>query len=165
MPSSFRENIPDILKEIEKANPKTILDIGFGRGKYGLLVREYYPDMQIDGLEVFNAYIGEVQRAIYGKVYQENIFEMKEIPAYDLYLIIDVIEHWDKEKAHELLKKLTKHGDVLISTPRAVGEQGAVYGNEWERHVSQWQGSDFEVYPHKHSHNELSFIYLIKKHA
>jgi len=160
MPTSFRENIPDILKEIERINPKTVLDIGFGRGKYGFLIKEYYPEIKVDGLEVFKDYVKPMHKEIYDKVIVGDIFA-SEIPKYDLYLIVDVIEHWDKEKAHTLLEKLTKMGKVLVSTPRSVGPQGAEYGNIWETHVSQWGGDDFEKYQNRHLHNEISFIYTI----
>lgn len=161
MPTSFRENIPLILLEIERINPKSILDIGFGRGKYGFLTREYYENIKVDGLEVFPQYITPLQRNIYGKIYEGNVFEM-EIPQYDLYLLIDIVEHWNKEEGHKLIQKLLTMGKVLVSTPRSVGEQGAVYGNEWERHISEWGGYDFDKYePRRQIHNDLSFMYTL----
>lgn len=160
MPTSFRENIPTILLEIEKLKPTSVLDIGFGRGKYGFLIKEYYPDVLVDGLEVFDNYVTNLQKHIYNKITIGSVFE-EEIPKYDLYLLIDVVEHWDKDKAHKLIAELIKKGKVLVSTPRSVAPQGAEYGNEWERHVSQWGGDDFERYPYKHLHNEISFIYIL----
>jgi SAM-dependent methyltransferase len=162
MPTSFRENIPLVLKEIEKINPSTVLDIGFGRGKYGFLIKEYYPNIKVDGLEVFEPYVTKLQREVYGKILIGNALEL-DIPQYDCYLLIDILEHWNKEDAHKLIKKLLTKGNVFCSVPRYVNEQGAEYGNEWERHISQWGGEDFDKYPHRQIHNDLSFMYTLLK--
>lgn len=161
MPTSFMENIPQILKAIADANPKTVLDIGIGRGKYGFLISEYFPDVQVDGVEVFKDYITKRNKAIYRKIYNENILESQR-DGYDLYIIVDVLEHWDKDEGLALIRKFVDGGGkVLISTPRSVGEQGAEFGNEWERHVSQWQGSDFNEFSRKEYFNDLSFMFLL----
>lgn len=166
-PTSFRENIPQILKAIEECRPTAILDIGFGRGKYGFLVKEYYPEMKIDGLEVFKDYIKPHHKEIYGKIYNKNAFDLtdEEIKKYDLFLIIDAVEHWEIEAGRAFLDRLTQFGaKVIVSTPRSVAPQGAEYGNEWERHVSQWQGDDFtKKYQYKEHHNDLSFLFTIWK--
>jgi ubiquinone/menaquinone biosynthesis C-methylase UbiE len=41
MPTSYLNNIPDIITAIKSQNPKSILDVGCGFGKYGFLIREY----------------------------------------------------------------------------------------------------------------------------
>lgn len=161
MPSSFPENFHVIAKMLMDLQPKSVLDIGPGHGKYGLACREYLHDVQkVDALEIFPPYVTPRLKAIYDTVYVDNALDF-DYPQYDVYLIIDVLEHWDKESGHKLLSHLTKLGKVIISTPRAPGPQGAVNGNEWERHVSEWGGEDFERYPFKHMHNEISFIYLL----
>ncbi|MGF9965198.1 hypothetical protein [Bacillus rhizoplanae] len=40
MPSSIYQAIPDILQHIIVEEPMSILDVGVGFGKYGLLLRE-----------------------------------------------------------------------------------------------------------------------------
>ena len=162
MPTSFYENIPDILLAIRNEKPKTVLDVGFGRGKYGFLINEYFPEIEVDGVEVFNDYVQPIHRHIYNKIYREDIFEM-DIPEYSMYLLVDVLEHWDKDKGRELLDKMTKMGKVLISTPKNPGVQGASHGNEWERHISKWELSDFSNYKFKQYQNGVSLIYLLWK--
>lgn len=40
MPTSWYNVIPEILSLIEKHKPRSILDIGIGFGKYGVLIRK-----------------------------------------------------------------------------------------------------------------------------
>lgn len=165
MPSSFPENIPQICQMFMELKPKTILDIGVGRGKYGLLAKEYLKnDVKVDGLEIFDPYITPTIIMIYNKIIVGNALDEKihNNLKYDLVLIIDVLEHWDKEKAHILLNKLIDNGcKIFVSTPRSVGPQGPEYGNEWERHVSQWGGDDFRRYPNREYYSDISFNYLL----
>ena len=40
MPTSWYQAIPSIMEQIEYQRPKSILDVGVGFGKYGLLIRD-----------------------------------------------------------------------------------------------------------------------------
>ena len=42
-----------VLDAILQLNPSSVLDIGCGSGKYGVLLREYLPKARIDGIEGF----------------------------------------------------------------------------------------------------------------
>ena len=42
MASSWFSQIPTILTLLRELNPKSVVDIGKGFGKYGLLIQEYY---------------------------------------------------------------------------------------------------------------------------
>lgn len=171
MPTSAHQTIAPILETIIEVNPKTVLDIGSGYGKYGLLCREYLPELKrIDEVEVFEGYqkLWPGRSQLYDETYINNALTFSPKIQYDLVLIIDVIEHWPKEEATTTLLTLLKaRCKVLVSTPRSVGEQGAVNGNEWERHISQWQGEDFENIamkawvPYKEVRNDWHFIYLL----
>ena len=92
---------------VVRSKPQSVLDVGVGFGKYGYLVREYleiwgdgdqYDQWlrTIDGVEVFEPYIREVQRAVYNEVFIGNATEV--LPTlekqYDLILLIDVLEHF-----------------------------------------------------------------------
>lgn len=172
MPSSYPENIAPIIQLIAKYKPKSVMDIGVGRGKYGFLIKEYFhPDVKgdwkpvekVDGLEIFPQYITDLQRNIYDNLHIGNALDFK-FDDYDLFLIIDVLEHWNMDEANFLLDKLTKKGRVLISTPTYIGHQGASHGNEWERHVTQWLPFHFnERVVIDDISNESSFIYLLDK--
>jgi 2-polyprenyl-3-methyl-5-hydroxy-6-metoxy-1,4-benzoquinol methylase len=161
MPTSYKENIPQILDIIEELKPKTILDVGFGRGKYGFLVREYFHDIEIDGIEIFEPYVTPAHRQTYRDIKISNALESWPI-SYDLILLIDVIEHWPKDKAKRWLSNVVDLGaKVLVSTPCHDIPQGAVNGNEWEAHVSHWNINDFSTFEYKEYLNPLSLTVLV----
>lgn len=170
MPSSYPENILPIIHIIADLHPKSVMDIGVGRGKFGFLIREYFPlevsgDWEpverLEGLDVFPDYITGVHHAIYDKIHIANAVDHEYEP-FDMYLMIDIIEHIQKDEAFALLDRLTKQGLVLVSTPNDIGHQGEVYGNKHEAHISQWHPEDFEKYNVlENRSNEHSLIYVI----
>lgn len=159
MPTSFMQNIPDVVSVIQRLKPKKILDIGIGNGKYGLLAKEYVSGVVVDGVEAYEPYITDIQRAIYRKIYIDDISTMdyKKLKGYDLYLMIDVIEHVPKSVGHQILKGL--NGIVLVSTP--VEDYRAHYDNHFEDHVSHWTTDDFKDYVYEDFTNEYSTMVLI----
>ena len=64
---------------------------------------------------------------------------------FDMILMTDVIEHFDKDKGIEVLEmcKVICNKAVMISTPAVFFEQGAYAGNEHEKHLSAWTINDF----------------------
>jgi 2-polyprenyl-3-methyl-5-hydroxy-6-metoxy-1,4-benzoquinol methylase len=157
MPSSNSNQISHIIEIVRKLNPNSVLDIGTGFGKFGFLCREYlelwdgrekYNDWQrrIDGIEVYEKYVTSLQKLIYDNIYIGNALDV--VPTldhkYDLIMIIDVLEHFKSEEGRKLLKDCTRVGrNILISTPKDASNQGAVFGNEYESHKSQWTKEQF----------------------
>lgn len=157
MPSSQSSQISTIVHQIRKVNPKSLLDVGIGFGKYGFLAREYlefwdgrqrYSDWKrrIDGIEVFEDYITPAHRFIYNNLYIGNALTL--IPRlrhrYDLVLLIDFIEHLEKPEGWKLLKACEERSRrLLISTPKKVRFCKGSFGNPHEAHVSQWNLDDF----------------------
>jgi hypothetical protein len=168
MPSSDHRQIPIIIDIVKEVKPKTVLDIAFGFGKYGLLIKEYLrpkPYIQgwqsverVDGLEVFEDYVTPMQRAIYDKVIIANAIGHEYEP-YDLYLMVDCIEHMTKEDGTRLVEKLRKLGKVLVVTPRRFEVHPPRYGNPLEEHISVWDEGDFPT--HKSYSTSDSIIVLI----
>ena len=75
MPTSHFYQLNEIVELVTLTNPKSVLDIGIGFGKYGFLLREYlelrdgrnkYNDWKrrIDGIEVFEEYLTPVHHFI-----------------------------------------------------------------------------------------------------
>ena len=105
---------------IISVKPFSVLDVGSGFGKYGVLCREYlelwdgreeYKFLRrIDGVEVFENYITPLHKYIYNNIYTENIINLVNNLdySYDLVLLIDVLEHFSKEEGLLLLNKLFK---------------------------------------------------------
>jgi 2-polyprenyl-3-methyl-5-hydroxy-6-metoxy-1,4-benzoquinol methylase len=118
---------------IISVKPFSVLDVGSGFGKYGVLCREYlelwdgryeYEFLRrIDGVEVFENYITPLHKYIYNNIYTENIINLVNNLdySYDLVLLIDVLEHFSKEEGISLLNNLLKKNKgVLVSTPKSL---------------------------------------------
>lgn len=158
MPSSHPDQIRPILDIVLRSKPESVLDIGIGFGKYGFLCREYlelwdgrevYHDWtrRIDGIEIFEAYVGTLQRGIYSHIYIGDALEV--LPSidytYDLILVIDVLEHFSQSDGLRLLRACRAKGrKILVATPKNVRPQGAAFGNEHETHRFQWQPEHLE---------------------
>ncbi len=159
MPSSDHTAISAIIELVMQADPKSILDIGIGFGKYGMLCREYTDIWQrrywrddwqvtIDGIEPYGRYISEVQRSVYDHLHIGAVPEvLKYLGHYDLVLFIDVLEHLDRAAGEEVLAWISQHSDrAIVTTPVQMSQQGAVFGNEHERHVTQWTMAELIEY-------------------
>lgn len=145
MPSSFVDSVPPIMKRIIELNPKRVVDVGPGWGKYGLMCREYLPDLLfIEAIEVKEGRV-QTQEAIYANIYTCDVRDVHD--EYwndkDLVLIIDVIEHMPKKDGQELLTAIVNAGgSVLVSTPKVFTEQHDEH-NPHEEHICVWTWEDF----------------------
>src|SRR3989344_5395590 len=166
MPGSHSQQLNEIVEIMVLLKPKSILDVGVGFGKYGVLAREYldlwagaqksrddYRQWQtkVDGIEACQNYLTPLHSFIYNQIHIGNacnIMPSIKNLSYDLILLIDVLEHLNYKDGRELLNQLRWIGrNVLISTPKIMGDQGALYGNEFEHHIHQWQKTDFTDSP------------------
>lgn len=156
MPSSLPVKIGPVLDVVLLLAPTSILDIGPGFGKYGVLCREYldvnyggdrstYPpprSTRIDCVEACASYVSDLHRYVYDNVYVGDATDI--VPtlgshSYDLALLLDVIEHLRPEMGERLIRSVLEVARaVLVVTPARWSPQGALYGNEFERHVSIW---------------------------
>ena len=174
---SFKENIPRILEVVEKQNPKSVLDIGAGMGKYGIRIREQYlsakaekgelepvDDIEIDAVEDTEYLLKRIAEAnIYNKIYQKSIFTISNLRDYDLILLIDVVEHWDKHETRLILRDLVEKGNVLVSTPKRVGMYKEHFYGDPRHHISQFTKEDFADFDIVDCSTDLSHIFLLKK--
>jgi 2-polyprenyl-3-methyl-5-hydroxy-6-metoxy-1,4-benzoquinol methylase len=176
MPGSDSSQIPAVLTLVGEANPRSVLDIGVGWGRYGALFRLTFErgeanisdrnrwTIRIDGIEVHSKYIGEIQRAVYDNILIGDVNEISEsIGSYDAIFLGDVIEHIEKPKAMSLLNRLlVKAERIVVATPNGEYEQGALLGNEYEAHRSAWHPEDFLKFPHAEIYaNSKSVIAVI----
>lgn len=163
MSTSNWQNISYNIDIVKRLNPKTILDIGVGFGRWGILFREFLEvwgdnnfsgkwKRQLDGVEIFPDYIKSYHSFFYDNIYLENALDFLKSTdkKYDLINCGDVIEHFEKKDALEFINLcLLKSKYVLINIP--IGNnwhQDAVNNNEYERHRSEWKNSDFKTYKH-----------------
>ncbi|KAF5078552.1 hypothetical protein DSECCO2_138300 [anaerobic digester metagenome] len=123
-----------ILENIRK--DAKILDVGFGSGVYGKLLRAFYYQ-NIDGVDVYDKNIHEMGlNKIYDNIFIENIMDF-HFEHYDLIIMGDVLEHIELESAKELLKGFIeddKCSVLIVSIPYEY-EQGELYGNPHEKHL------------------------------
>lgn len=182
MASSFSSQIPAIVHVLQKLSPKSVLDIGKGFGKYGFLIHEYIgidvqkrpnPELtmaqqssvKIDAIEVDKDLLLPHLSQFYNEVFAGDVFEIyKSLPQYDLILMIDVIEHLDKENAIAMLKYfLSKNSILLIATPVSFFKQ-ELYQSEFEHHISHWKPGDFKKLGYEdHQYLDGGAIYLLSK--
>lgn len=156
MPTSDLHNIVPIVSVIRNLQPRAVLDIGCGFGKYGVLLREYLDvwderveaktwQVQLIGIDAFAPYRNPIWDYVYQQVHVgEAQRVLPTLGQFDVILIADVIEHLDRAAAAELVHCCLEHSPVVIvSTPREFCEQGDVNQNPYERHRSAWTASDF----------------------
>lgn len=161
MPTSNWQNISYNINLVRKLNPHTILDVGVGFGRWGILFREFlevWDDLNysgkwervIDGIEIFPGYIKDYHKYFYNNIYQENALNYLRNTdnRYDLINCGDIIEHLEKKEGLEMLDLCLQKGKyVLINIP--IGRNWAQNGtgeNPHEAHRSVWYNSDFTKY-------------------
>ena len=153
MPTSHPNLISPILYQVLIHQPRTVLEIGIGTGKYGALLYEYTDVWQqrakrevwIDGIEIFKGYRNPLWQ-FYNRVIIGDATEVIDCPGlleeYDMILMTEVLEHLTKDAGHAILAKCKQKAKVFLFS-YTNSPQEAAHGNEHERHVSDWQELDF----------------------
>lgn len=161
MGTSNWQNISYNLELVRKLNPKTILDIGVGFGRWGILFREFLEIWEngnydgkwarkIDGVEIYELYIQDYHKFFYDNIIIEDALEYlrRTERRYDLINCGDVIEHFNKKNGEELISLCMQKGKyVLITIP--IGKywtDNPQNGNPYEEHQSIWYNNDFTKY-------------------
>jgi len=107
---------------------KTLLDIGFGRGELGLIVKNNpsTTHWSIDGIDGFIRTCSNVdlfEKRIYRNIWHGLAQDLTsaQLASYDLLCLFDVIEHLKIEEAKDLLRllllSLGEGSRLVISTP------------------------------------------------
>lgn len=153
MPSSHWRQIENIIDIIYTMKPKSVLDIGCGNGKYGFLTREYLDlwgeqekNIQLDGIEIYEPYLTKIHYQLYDKIIVGDVRKVLNnlIGKYDLALMIDIIEHFDKNEAFTIIFQcLSICDNLLIATPKLFYKQNDCK-NIYEQHLSHWKEKDFK---------------------
>ncbi|MCC6866024.1 MAG: class I SAM-dependent methyltransferase [Ignavibacteria bacterium] len=163
MGTSNWQNISYNIELIRKIDPKSILDIGVGFGRWGILFREFLEiwegskyngnwERVIDGVEIFPGYIKDYHKFFYSNIIIDNALDYLRSYSgkYDLINLGDVIEHFTKREGEELINLAIEKGKVaLINIP--IGKYWAQEGTEenpHEAHKSIWYNNDFTKFRH-----------------
>ncbi len=175
VPTSDYRHIVSVLDHILALSPKSILDIGIGFGKMGVLLREYLDiwngryerekwTTKIYGIEVFEKYHNPIYDYIYDRVLIGNAIELVEnFSDIDLIIMMDVLEHLDKDSGLALIDKCINISKaVLITTPKEFFINDYSH-NIYEKHQSLWTVDDFSKYSYLYEEAQATFICIIKK--
>jgi len=162
MPTSEPRTLSIVHDIILRLAPRSVIDVGVGHGKTGVLIREYTDiwhkrykpeewETVIYGIEVFPDYRNPLWDYAYNEVaIGDAATILPQLPDVDLITALDVWEHFTEDYARSLLQMcLSKARFLLISTPIQVPRQGVVLGNPWERHVSSWDPGRFQNVAHR----------------
>lgn len=129
-----------------RPTPRTVLDVGCGYGKYGVLLREYLDGLpRVDGIEMWEPYVAPHHLlGIYDNLTVGDALGLSEefLADYDLVNMADVIEHMDKAGALAFLGRCSRW--VLINTPVDWFHNGDGLPPT-EDHVSHWTHEDFSA--------------------
>lgn len=137
---------PWVVALVHDVPHQRVLDVGPGHGKYAVLLREYTtPPEQLDAVEAHTPYVVAYDLdGLYDQVFHADVCDLtdEQLAAYDLVLMVDVIEHIDKDAAVALLDRIP--GRVVICTPVDFFHNGPGLPDS-ETHRSHWTGADWEA--------------------
>jgi SAM-dependent methyltransferase len=138
--------------------PRSILDVGIGYGRWGILAREMcdvwrqrvFPEqwqVEIIGVEAFERLVQPYHAVFYNEVLLgDGLAALDGMDrTFDLVILGDVLEHFDRQQAQELLTLARQKAFyTLLCVPLGADwQQKDSYGNPYERHRSRWQHDDF----------------------
>jgi hypothetical protein len=154
MPYSSHLGLSVVLDHVVQLRPARVLDIGVGFGKWGFLTREALDfidarverdrwNTRIDGIDA-HRYDSPLLDWVYDSVRIADVLDVTdELKGYDLVIMGDVIEHFEKDRGLQLLHSLLhQNRNVVLTTPMDFFEQERE-DNPYERHRSHWQLEDF----------------------
>jgi SAM-dependent methyltransferase len=171
MGSSLPSVISPVMRHVRAALPFTdVLDIGVGEsGQWGLLLRDKCEGMldgrkfrdtstwklKIVGIEIMEEYNTVVHQFLYDRILWMDAFEaLNELngracdPKFDVVFLTSVIEHFEKERGIELLKKIKRvmrNGAMLVlTTPNGYEPQRPTENNPNDKHLCGWTVEDID---------------------
>lgn len=146
MPTSNLALWPVILRLVYEVSPRSVLDVGPGHGKAAVLIREYVPCVErLDAVEAWEPYVHDFGlERLYDHVLIGDVLSLAdhELAAYDLVLMVDVLEHLDREDGLALLARIP--GRIVICTPASFFQNPEAETIWTERHRSLWSRPDFD---------------------
>jgi hypothetical protein len=129
-----------IVREIK---PKTVFDLGCGAGCYGRDLKERDPTIRMIGADGYLQYLTSAHCIRYYDILmmaklKDFLYDGAVNVCADLVLFMDVLEHLERADGEKVLTEVERYPKAMLSTPLFDFKQGAVDGNELERHRTVW---------------------------
>lgn len=162
MPTSRLEVAPQAIHFVYEAavdleRPITVLDVGIGRGKYGLLLREYLgPALaRITGLEAELRYVEEApwvdelyDDVVFGDIADPRILGWAVAQSFDVVLMVDVLEHLTEADGTAVLRAFAPSTAIVVATPAVFFQNPEADDYPTETHRSIWDAPALERIRH-----------------
>lgn len=159
MPQGAFSLVAPIVNDWQGRSLQAFLDCGVGFGVYGAVIRQwvdggYWPGKRayICGIEGFAEYRNpawELYDYMHAGMTIQEWLAAGFSDRYDVILLLDVLEHFEKDEGADVLTGLKRHlnpgGVLYVGTPQIHIEQGAAYGNKLEIHRSLWTHKELEA--------------------
>lgn len=154
MPFSHNALDPVVASILRQLTPSSLLDIGAGAGKYGVMMREVEAESGLKchkiAVEVNPTYIDRFNlSASYDELWVNDAGELitsRPDLSGDMVVWGDCIEHLPKSQGVDLIEYLLyRFRQLLIIFPIDL-PQGTWEGHAREAHVSLWYPEDFQRY-------------------
>ena len=129
------------------STPGSVLDLGMGCGNYGRVLRRAGVAAELTGVEVWPEYRNPRWERYYDHSLQADVREFLstvDLASYDVLLLIDVLEHMERDEGQRVLDQMRKVARVgfVISTPISRYPQPGWYGNPHEVHRYFWSDEE-----------------------
>lgn len=156
MPIGSHSIVSHVARLLQDAGPRRILDLGIGFGFYGAVVRQWLDfgvrpwRTYLAGVEAWGRYSNPLWD-LYDLVTVQSIQDyLNSSPEqFDFIMMNDVLEHLAADEGRRILGQidtlLSPGACLMVATPALYFEQGAVNGNEFERHRSFWSAADLRL--------------------
>ncbi len=160
--TTFDELTLHILTQLQ---PRRILDIGAGEGKYGRIIRTHrgLKDVDITAVEYEPLRRDELLALGYNDVKSISALDLFKDSAanYEVVILGDVIEHFRKSEGQDLLEFLNyRSAYILIVTPEAMPMSSSSF---YESHNSLWRPHDMEWHDYwLHQRCGVMHFYLLR---
>jgi len=164
----YDEMIIQLLKLIQ---PKRVLDIGPGQGKYAALMAQAELNAYTVALEIDPTYVDQFDlRNKYSEVRIGDAGDLPYLPEarnelFDCVLIGDCIEHMPKSRGLDLLNFLTyRTGYIIVVAPEfSYYDTAANNFAHTESHISVWSEFDFQWHDRfAYMRSEIMQIFILR---
>ena len=150
---------------VKTINPKRILDIGAGGGKYGALLKNVVPECELTALECDEGAFPQLREVGYHQILPITADKLYERSGdlYDVVILGDVIEHMLHSQGRDLLEFLNYRSRYLIvSTPECMPMSRPIF---FEGHNSLWRPDSFGWHDYwAHQQCGVMHFYLLRGH-